>query len=217
MDDGYRDSDETAGLPRDSQGSDVGYGQDPIEDVGGSGSLFWQRLGGVLKCSPAAFAAFAGDSRATWQIAALVVVTSAINHIGNNLSGRYSDLAEAEWGSEVLAYDVLLVPLGLVLTAAWAGIVMLVSRLFSNWSISYGGWFRSLGSISVANVLYVIPYAGWALSTLYWVVLLFFAVRTVARVSGMAAIGIMAISWVGPAVVAGLLVGIFAAVAIFLA
>lgn len=163
MDDGYRDSDETGGLPRDSQGSDVGYGHDPIEDVVGSGTLFWQRLGGVLKCSPAAFAAFAGDSRANWQIAALVIVTSAINLIGNNLSGRYSDLAEAEWGSEVLAYDVLLVPLGLVFTAAWAGIVMLVSRLFSSESVSYGGWFRSLGSISVANVLYVIPYAGWAL------------------------------------------------------
>ena len=86
MDDGYRDSDETAGLARDSQGSDVGYGQDPIEDVVGSGTLFWQRLGGVLKCSPAAFVAFAGDRRATWQIAALVIVTSAINQ-ANSMFG----------------------------------------------------------------------------------------------------------------------------------
>ena len=217
MDDGYRDSDEPVGLPRDGQGSDASYGQDPIEDVAGSGRLFWQRLVGVLKCSPAAFVAFAGDRRATWQIAALVVVTSAINHIGNNLSGRYSDLAAVEWGSEILAYDVLFVPLGVVCIAVWAGIVTLVSRLFSIRSVPYGEWFRSLGAISVANVLYLIPFAGWALSTLYWIVLLFVAVRTVARVSKMAAIGIIAISWFGPAVVVMLLVGLFIVIAIVLA
>lgn len=90
MDDEYRDADDAVTPPAGPQGSRGGYDQDPIEDVAGSGRLFWQRLVGVLRCSPAAFVEFAGDRRATWQVAALVVVVGAIGQIGTDLSGLYS-------------------------------------------------------------------------------------------------------------------------------
>ncbi len=120
-------------------------------------------------------------------------------------------------------------PLGFVVFAAWAGIVMLTSKLFSSESVSYGGWFRALGPITVTNLLQLIsvvgwalkpetttpflesvalqliPFVGWALSYLYWIVLTFVAVRTVARVSRLATIGIMLISAIGPFVVVGFL------------
>lgn len=198
MDDGFRDGEESVGLPRESPGGRAGVGQDPIEDVAGGGTRFWQRLAGVLMCLPAAFAEFAGDRRATWQVAALVVVTGAIGLIGANLSGVYSDLAKLGLESAVPVFNAGAVPLGFVVFAAWAGIVMLVSKLFSSESVSYGGWFRALGPITVTNLLQQIPYVGWILGTLYWLVLTFVAVRTVARVSRMAAIGIMLISAIGP-------------------
>lgn len=198
MDDGFRDGEESVGLPRESPGGRAGVGQDPIEDVAGGGTRFWQRLAGVLMCLPAAFAAFAGDRRATWQVAALVVVTGAIGLIFANLAGVYSDLANLGLESAVPVFNAGAVPLGFVVFAAWAGIVMLTSKLFSSESVSYGGWFRALGPITVTNLLQQIPYVGWILGTLYWLVLTFVAVRTVARVSRMAAIGIMLISAIGP-------------------
>ena len=212
MDDGFRDSDESVRLPRDAQGADVGYGEDPIEDATGSGRLFWQRLVGVLRCSPAAFAEFAGDRRATWQIAAVVVVAGVVGQIAADLDGLYSALPELGLGYLVPAIKVSLVPLGFVVFAVWAGIVMLVSKLFSSASVPYGGWFRALGPITITNPLQHIPYAGWILSILYWLVLTYAAVRTVARVSRVATIGIMAIAWFGPFALLGLLVILFVSV-----
>lgn len=217
MDDGFRDSDKYAGLPRDAQGADVGYGEDPIEDAASSGRLFWQRLVGVVRCSPAAFAEFAGDRRATWQIAVLVVAIVVINAIGADLSGLYSELAKFGLESQIPFYRALAVPLGIVFVAVWAGIVMLVAKLFSSESMSYGGWFRALGPISVTSVLQLIPHAGWILSNLYWIVLTFVAVRTVARVSRMATVGIIAIAWIGPFALLGLLAVLLIAVALTLA
>ena len=208
MDDEYRERDDPAGLSRDSHGADVGYGRDPIEDAVGSGRLFWQRLAGVLRCSPAAFAEFAGDRRATWQVAALVVVAGVIGQFGTDLAGLYSTLGELGQESQVPAMKALFVPLGFLSFAVWAGIVMLVSKLFSSESISYGGWFRALGPITATDLLQLIPFAGWLLSTLYWIVLTFVAIRTVARVSSMATIGIL----VGPYVVLGLLSALFFAI-----
>lgn len=217
MDDGFRDSEESAGLPRDEQGAQVGYGQEPIEDAASSGTRFWQRLVGVLMCWPAAFAEFAGDRRATWQIAALVVVTGAIGVIGANLTGLYSDLAKLGLESAVPFINAGAVPSGFVVFAVWAGIVMLVSKLFSSESVSYGGWFRALGPITVTNLLQHIPYVGWILSTLYWLVLTFVAVRTVARVSRMATIGIIVIAWIGPIALLGLLAILLISVGLTLA
>lgn len=207
MDDEYRDADDAVAPPTGPHGSRGGYDQDPIEDVAGSGRLFWQRSVGVLRCSPEAFAEFAGDRRATWQVAALVVAVGAIGQIGTDLSGIYSALGELGQESQVPAMKALFVPLGFASFAIWAGIVTLVSKLFSRESVSYGGWFRALGPIAVTNVLQLIPFAGWIFGGLYWIVLTFVAIRTVARVSRMAAIGIM----VGPYLVLGLLVILFIA------
>lgn len=217
MDDEIRDGEESVGLPRESPGGRAGVGQDPIEDVAGGGTRFWQRLAGVLMCLPAAFAEFAGDRRATWQVAALVVVTGAIEVIGANLTGLYSDLAKLGLESAVPFINAGAVPSGFVFLAVWTGIVMLVSKLFSSESVSYGGWFRALGPITVTNLLQQIPYVGWILGTLYWLVLTFVAVHTVARVSRMATIGIIVIAWIGPIALLGLLAILLIAVGLTLA
>ena len=88
----------------------------------------------------------------------------------------------------LLPIILITVPIGLLVTAIYAGLLCLLSRLFSNDVPPYPNWFRTLLFTSAPSALGIIPFIGGVVGGIYVLVLQVVAIRDLARITTGAAV-----------------------------
>ena len=134
-----------------------------------SGST-WARVLAMLKLEPGISEEIAADPNGTRQGLIVFVVGNA---------------AASIW---LLPIILITVPIGLLVTAIYAGLLCLLSRLFSNDVPPYPNWFRTLLFTSAPSALGIIPFIGGVVGGIYVLVLQVVAIRDLARITTGAAV-----------------------------
>ena len=193
------------------------------EEVGGEGPVrggsdrrsLWNRLVAVLKRSPGAFADIAGDRSATDQALVVLVATTVfpsvlrlVQHELGYTVGIYAVPESVPWVSSPAVIEAISLATALIYVAIMAASLKLVSGWFHKESATYGGWFRSLGFISITSVLEPVPWVGWIIALGYYLVLTVAAIRELTQVRTMRAIGMLLVAWLAVWVTTGVIAAI---------